>query len=234
MSRRSDPPDAAPGAKRRDRPTEGLRLDRRDFVLRAAGGGVGLLLPGALLSSSLLAPLAANPARAEDEATASTSARAEDGAAASTSARAERPSEALLRKSPYVYVCPLRADGSESRCHGEVWYAWLDDSVVVTVAADRWKARALARGLDRARIWVGDHGRWRTWLGGTNEAFRQAPRFEVRASRVPEAERGPLFERLIAAYEVKYPEEIADWRDRMRQGQADGSRILIRYRPLGG
>ena len=60
----------------------------------------------------------------------------------------------LLPVSPFVYVSPLRADGSESTCHGEVWYAWLDGKVVLITARDRWKARAVARGLDRARIAV--------------------------------------------------------------------------------
>ena len=32
-----------------------------------------------------------------------------------------------------------------------------------------------------------------------------------------------------ARYETKYPDEIADWRDEMRNGFRDGSRILIRY-----
>ena len=41
----------------------------------------------------------------------------------------------LLDESPFVYISPLKRDGSESTCHGELWYAWLDDAVVVTVAA---------------------------------------------------------------------------------------------------
>lgn len=135
----------------------------------------------------------------------------------------------LLEKSPFVYISPLRRDGKESTCHAEVWYAWLDESVVVTVASDRWKATALAAGLDRARIWVGDHGRWKTWIGGPNEDFRKAPNFEA---RVEKASDPALLDRLLATYEKKYPDEIASWRDRMRQGYADGSRTLLRYRPV--
>ena len=40
-----------------------------------------------------------------------------------------------------------------------------------------------------------------------------------------------MIERLLAAYELKYPDEIDSWRDRMRSGFADGSRVLLRYRP---
>ena len=75
----------------------------------------------------------------------------------------------VLEKSPYAYVSPLRSDGAQSKCHGEVWFAWLDGAIVTTTSATSWKARALAQGLDRARIWVGNYGRWKH-PGGNNEA----------------------------------------------------------------
>lgn len=143
-------------------------------------------------------------------------------------ARASEREEALAT-SPLVYVSPLRSDGSESTCHGEVWFGWLDGSVLVLTGSERWKARALDRGLDRARIWVGDYGRWKKLLG-RNEAFRQAPSFEARAETVRKAPE--LVERLLEIYDEKYPEEIGRWRERMRAGYADGSRVLIRYTPL--
>ena len=141
-------------------------------------------------------------------------------------ARAGQPDGALA-SSPYVYVSPLRSDGNESRCHAEVWYAWLDGAVVIITARDRWKARAVARGLDRARIWVGDYGTWKRMIG-KDESFRKGPSFVARAELVRDA---ALLDRLLAVYEQKYPEEIGGWRARMRNGYADGSRVLIRYRP---
>ena len=132
-----------------------------------------------------------------------------------------------LESSPFVYVSPLLADGRESRCHGEVWFAWLDGSAVILSARDRWKARAIARGLDRARVWVGDHGTWKRALGHSDE-FRSAPSFTAVAAISKDA---ALLDRLLAAYEGKYPAEIAGWRVRMRRGFADGSRVLIRYTP---
>jgi hypothetical protein len=134
---------------------------------------------------------------------------------------------ALLEKSGFVYVSPLLADGSESSCHGEVWYGWLDGSVVVITSAQTWKGRALARGLSGARVWVGDHGRWKRMVG-RNEAFRQAPHFDALATAVQE---DALLDQLLALYETKYPEEIGNWRDKMRAGYRDGSRLLIRYTP---
>ena len=165
-----------------------------------------------------------------------TSALAWGALGASTLAWAAAPSRAaapaspkLLDESPFVYISPLKRDGSESTCHAELWYAWLDDAVVVIVASDRWKATALTRGLDRARIWVGDHGLWKTWYGGRNEAFRDAPNFVGKGEAVKDA---ALLDRLLARYETKYPDEIADWRDAMRNGYADGTRTLIRYSPV--
>lgn len=133
-----------------------------------------------------------------------------------------------LASSPLVYVSPLRSDGSESRCHGEVWFAWIDGAVVINTAVDRWKARSLRSGLDRARIWVGDFGRVKGLLGA-NEKFRQGPVFDVHAEFVADS---AVLDRVLAQYESKYPDEIAEWRGPMRTGFEDGSRVLIRYRPL--
>jgi hypothetical protein len=133
-----------------------------------------------------------------------------------------------LEESPYVYVSPLKSDGQESRCHAEVWFAWIDGAVVMTVSTDGWKSRAVARGLDRARIWVGDYGR-RKGLNSLSTAFRKAPHFDARAERLWDP---ALLEALLERYGTKYPEEIGSWRDRMRRGNADRSRVLMRYTPI--
>lgn len=133
----------------------------------------------------------------------------------------------LLERSEFVYVSPLKSDGSESRCHGEVWYGWLDTDVVLITSRTSWKARALARRLERARIWVGDHGRVGRVLG--SDAFRQGPAFEARAQRSNDA---ALLERLMTTYRRKYPKEVGSWESRMRSGFGSGERILIRYTPV--
>lgn len=135
---------------------------------------------------------------------------------------------ALLETSPYVYVSPLRKDGQESTCHGEVWFALLDGQVVLITARDRWKARSVASGSGKARLWVGDHGRWKGVVG-KNEDFRKAPSFDARARIVKD---DALLDRMIAAYEKKYPDEIGKWRDRFRSGFASGERVIIVYEPL--
>ncbi|HSJ98997.1 MAG TPA: hypothetical protein VLC53_18115 [Myxococcota bacterium] len=147
---------------------------------------------------------------------------------------ADPPPEALplLEKSEFVYVSPLFADGRESTCHGEVWYGWLDGAILINTRRGTWKTRALRdRGLDRARVWVGDHGRWKTGLigSGRNESFREAPHFDTRASF--ETDRAVL-DRLLAQYEDKYAGEFGRWREDMRTGVYSGQRVLIRYEPI--
>ena len=90
-----------------------------------------------------------------------------------------------------------------------------------------WKARALARGLARARIWVGDHGRVGRVLG-SGDAYRKAPTFEATAALSKDA---ALLDRLMATYRRKYPNEIGSWEPRMRSGFASGERVLIVYSP---
>ena len=142
-------------------------------------------------------------------------------------ARASVPG-AALSESPFVYVSPLRSDGAESTCHGEVWFAWLDGAVALVTSHESWKARALARGLARARIWVGDYGRWKR-LGVRNEAFRNGPHFEARARRSRDA---ALLDRMMEQYRTKYPAEIGKWEPRFREGFASGKRVLLVYAPV--
>jgi hypothetical protein len=149
-------------------------------------------------------------------------------ARANPSPASEDGRKALLEDSTFAYVSPLRSGGEESTCHAELWYGWLGGAVVVIVSRDGWKARALAQGQDRARIWIGNHGRVKGWLG-SNTSFRQAQRFDAQGAVVREE---ALLDRLMEVYERKYPGEIAEWRDRMRSGFRDGSRLLLRYTPL--
>ena len=135
--------------------------------------------------------------------------------------------KAALAESPLVYISPLLDKGKESRCHGEVWFFVDEGDVVIFTSKESWKARALALGRNQARIWVGDFGPVR-WAG---DRFRKAPHFKAMAegdSR-PEA-----FERLMADYEKRYADEWGKWGPRFRKGYNDGSRELIRYRPVAG
>ena len=131
---------------------------------------------------------------------------------------------AAARTSPLVYVSPLLKDGSESRCHGEVWFFVDGGDVVLATAAKTWKAQALGLGRDRARVWVGDFGPYQK----APEKVKTAPSF-VASARL-DTDRA-VFDRLLAAYAVKYPDEWAKWKPRFESSYADGTRVVIRYKP---
>ncbi len=101
--------------------------------------------------------------------------------------------------------------------------------MLINTAPITWKSRALAKGRDRARIWVGDHGRVKQMIG-KNEAFRSAPHFDARVDSVKDGD--ALLERLLVLYAKKYPREIDTWRDKMRDGYKSGDRLLLRYTPV--
>ncbi len=141
-------------------------------------------------------------------------------------ARAEIPAatRAAMEQSKLVYVSPLLADGRESSCHGEVWYFVDGGDVVLATASDGWKARALASGRDRARLWFGDFDRYR----GDRALIAAAP--SVDASVSLDAAPG-VFERLLAAFGKRYSDEWGKWEPRFREGRKSGQRVVIRYRP---
>jgi hypothetical protein len=130
-----------------------------------------------------------------------------------------------LASSPLVYVSPLKKDGSESTCHGEVWFVQDGSDVVLVTAADRWKARSVKGGLDRARLWVGDFGVWTSADG----KWKGAPSFVAKVSFDADA---AARARALAAFSKKYPDEWGKWGPRFRDGLADGSRVMLRYVPV--
>jgi hypothetical protein len=133
-----------------------------------------------------------------------------------------------LESNLYVYVSPLRSDGNESQCHAEVWYFWdaQTRSVVLATGSETWKAKAVERGLDRARLWVGDYRPQK----GPEGPFRERPGFLARAVR--ERDRA-IFDRLLEGFAGRYPAEWDKWKPRFEKGYSDGSRVVIRYEPLG-
>jgi hypothetical protein len=127
-------------------------------------------------------------------------------------------------KSPLIYISPLTSNDSESTCHGEVWFVKEGDDLLVVTSPDRWRAACIARGLSRARIWVGDHGVW----SRSNQGFRQAPSYTAKASI--EADRG-AHARALEIFGAKYHAEWPKWGPRFTKGLASGERVMIRYRP---
>jgi hypothetical protein len=133
--------------------------------------------------------------------------------------------QAALGTSPLVYVTALKRDGSESRCHAEVWFVQDGDSALVVTGSDRWRAQAIQKGLTRARVWVGDHGVWDP--RGKDIAYQGAPSFLAAAS----LETTPAqHDHALSLFGSKYTKEWGSWGPRFKNGLAGGSRVLIRYR----
>jgi len=132
---------------------------------------------------------------------------------------------AALEKSPLVYVSPLHPDGSESECHGEVWFFVDGGDVVLGTDRERWKARAVQKGWDRARIWVGDFGP----VAKAGNTYREAPQFDAQARIDTDP---AVFARLMEAFGRKYADGWGKWGPRFQKSYDDGTRVLIRYAPV--
>ena len=127
-----------------------------------------------------------------------------------------------LEQSKLIYVTPLKSDGEESRCKGEVWFAYDGESVFVVTPPATWRARAVRRGLTRARMWVGEFGQWKR----AGNAFRRAP--ELLATGVLETN-AEAHARVLEIMAGKYAREWPTWGPRFKRGLEDGSRVMIRY-----
>lgn len=177
-------------------PLRDFRLTRRNFLAGASAAAAALLIPHRSIADA-------------------------ESAGATGLSEATRNAAA---KSPLIYISPLKRDGSESLCHGEVWFAQDGDDLLVVTEPKRWRAAAIGKGLDRARIWVGDYGVWKR----AEDRFREAPSFVAIASL--ESDRD-AHARALTALGGKYSAEWSKWGPRFEQGLASGKRVMIRYRP---
>ena len=129
-----------------------------------------------------------------------------------------------IGKSPLVYISPLKSDGQESACHGEVWFVKDGSDLLVVTTPERWRAAAIEKGLGSARLWVGDHGSWKKSQG----KYEQSPSClaAARLDGTPETRT-----RALAEFGVKYSAEWSKWGPKFSEGLSSGERVLIRYTP---
>ena len=139
-------------------------------------------------------------------------------------ARGNEALQTAMAESRLIYLTPLQSSGAESRCQAEIWYAVHEGAMFVVTRTDAWRSEAIRRGLDRARIWVGDVGNWRRADG----RYRNLPVVETTASVEMDAARR---EQVLAAMGVKYADEWPTWEPRFRNALADGSRVMLKYQP---
>ena len=128
-----------------------------------------------------------------------------------------------LETSQLVYMTPIKSNGEESRCKAEIWFSHHEGDVFVVTPPETWRARAVDKGLTKARLWVGEFGVWTQSDG----AFREAPEFMATASIESE---GEVHEQVLSAMGEKYAQTgWGRWGQRFKDGLADGSRVMIRY-----
>jgi hypothetical protein len=135
--------------------------------------------------------------------------------------------QAAIESSPLIYITPIRSDGSESACHGEVWFVPEGQDLLVVTKPDLWRYRAVKQGLDRARIWVGDFGVWKKSEG----KFKTAPTFLAQVEHI--SSNAGLAKRTLEAMGVKYAK--TGWETygpEFNKGLRNGDRVLLRYRPV--
>jgi hypothetical protein len=95
----------------------------------------------------------------------------------------------------------------------------------VCTSVKAWRARAASKGLNRARIWVGELGGWK----GTGDKYKTLPQLDAEATVVIDKS---VEEKALQLLGDKYSIEWIVWGPRFRKGLADGSRVMLRYRPL--
>lgn len=129
-----------------------------------------------------------------------------------------------FRTSKLIYLTPLKSDGGESRCKAEIWFGYHGGDLFVVTPPTAWRAQAVAKGLTRARLWVGEYGVW-TQADG---AFREGPEYMARATLEAEADTQAA---VLAGMAEKYADDgWARWGPRFEAGLANGERVMIRYR----
>jgi hypothetical protein len=144
-----------------------------------------------------------------------------------TEFRISKAAQSAIETSKLIYITPIKSDGKESACHAEVWFYADGEDLLVVTKPELWRSRAIERGLDRARIWVGDHGVWKS----SDSAFRKSPSFLARAKHI--SSDTEAVERTLKAMGTKYAGEgWSTYGPRFEKGLADGSRVLLRYRPV--
>jgi hypothetical protein len=135
-------------------------------------------------------------------------------AAAAPPAAALNPDlEKALDASTYVYVATERKGGAFGT-PAEIWFLYHQGAVWVASPTTTWRVKRLRAGRPKARIAVGTSG---------------GPSFTATGAIV--ADRA-VYDLMFETFARKYPERWPGYEQRFRQGLADGTRVLIRYRPL--
>lgn len=126
-----------------------------------------------------------------------------------------------LKTSKLIYLTPIKSDGEESKCKGEVWFVYLDSKIYVTTATDAWRAEAIRNDLKDARIWIGEFGNWTR----TKEKYKEAPELMIEGEIFEDEEKMP---EILEAFNDKYPGE-GQYPRVFKEQIEEGKRVVLRY-----
>lgn len=121
--------------------------------------------------------------------------------------------ERALADATYVYIATERKAGGFGT-PAEIWFMWDAGAVWVASPPASWRAKRIRAGRTKAQIAVGR---------------RNGPTFAADGAFV----RDPaVYEKLCATFAKKYPDGWPKYEANFRNGLRDGSRVLMRYRPV--
>jgi hypothetical protein len=126
--------------------------------------------------------------------------------------------------SDLIYLSPQTSAGNNSRCQAEVWFVELNYDLYIVTRSNAWRARAIDTGLTKTRVWVGDEGEWQASDG----AYLKLPEFMAEGAQITDAQEQA---RALDEMGDKYRLSWLLWGPRFKNGIADGSRVMLRYRP---
>ena len=126
-----------------------------------------------------------------------------------------------LKTSKLIYLTPIKSDGEDSKCHGEVWFVYLDSQIYVTTTTDAWRAEAIRKDLKDARIWIGEFGNWTR----AKEKYKEAPELMIEGEIFEDEEKMP---EILEAFNDKYPGE-GQYPRVFKEQIEEGTRVVLRY-----
>ncbi len=129
-----------------------------------------------------------------------------------------------LQESDLIYLTPIQSNGKESSCQAEIWYVWDGSDIYVCTDTRAWRVKAVAKGLDRTRIWVGDLGNWKR----TNGKYKSLPKIETMSSIITDE---TVHAKAMEMFGKKYPIGWIRYGSEFTEGLASGSRTLLKYHP---
>lgn len=125
-----------------------------------------------------------------------------------------------LKTSKLIYLTPIKSDGEDSKCQGEVWFVYIDSKIYVATATDAWRAEAIRKDLKDARIWIGEFGNWTR----AKEKYKEAPELMIEGEIFDDEDKMP---EILEAFNEKYG--TGRYPRVFKEEIEEGKRVVLRY-----